>query len=102
MLESEWITAVIPSLKASNISALSDAGVRLEKQWKSSKETRRHQRSEDGDSIKTHKLMKCSLYQHRKAVLDHSGETMRDGLDAPDPSLGSTHTQSLSSASDYS
>ncbi|KAG0008758.1 hypothetical protein BGZ80_003082 [Entomortierella chlamydospora] len=97
MLENEWLTVVIPSLKASNIKALSDAGVRLEKQWRLSRETRR-QRSEDGDSVKMRKLMKSSLYQHRKAVLDHSGETMRDDLHALGPSLGPSLTQPWSSA----
>ncbi|KAG9068733.1 hypothetical protein KI688_011016 [Linnemannia hyalina] len=49
-------------MKVSSVEILYATGVRLEKEWTTSKETRRNQRSEDEDSFKMRKLLKKSLH----------------------------------------
>ncbi|KAK3808185.1 MAG: hypothetical protein J3R72DRAFT_499332 [Linnemannia gamsii] len=95
-LENEWVTILIPKLKDSSVRVLHDTGTRLEKEWTTSKEARRNQRSEDEDSFKMRKLLKKSLHEHRKAALEHSGSSLRSDFDALDSAPSSPEQSALS------
>jgi hypothetical protein len=81
-LENEWVTILIPKMKASSVRVLQDTGTRLEKEWTTSKEARRNQRFEEENTFKMRKLLKESLHEHRKATLEHSSSTLRSDFDA--------------------
>ncbi|KAG0258479.1 hypothetical protein BGZ95_004945 [Linnemannia exigua] len=81
-LENEWVTIIIPKLKASSVRVLQDTGTRLAKEWATSKEARRNQRFEEENSFKMRKLLKESLHEHRKVTLEYSSSTLRSDFNA--------------------
>ncbi|KAI1315858.1 hypothetical protein EDD11_000293 [Mortierella claussenii] len=75
-LEREWISVLVPRLKASKAKVFRETGVRLGNEWTSKKRVRKMERSEEKEENRMRKLLSRTKYEHREAALDHSSSTL--------------------------
>ncbi|KAF9577786.1 hypothetical protein BGW38_006774 [Lunasporangiospora selenospora] len=85
-LEREWVSTLVPRLRASDIKVFQETATRLEKTWKVQKRARLAERSEEDMDNKMRKLLDRAKLEHRATTLEHSSRTLARDFQAFDPS----------------
>ncbi|KAF9406256.1 hypothetical protein BGZ94_003184, partial [Podila epigama] len=75
-LRREWISVLVPRLKASSLKIFQETAINLEKAWKSQKRERQYEWFEAAEENKMRKLLTKTKYEHRAVVLEHSSSTL--------------------------
>ncbi|KAG0371235.1 hypothetical protein BGZ54_008239 [Gamsiella multidivaricata] len=69
-LEREWISVLVPRLKASKVEVFRETGTRLEMEWTSKERVRRVERFGEEEENRMRRFLGRTKYKHREAALD--------------------------------